>query len=636
MKYLFFFIFYINLHSQDFKQEILESFELINSFKIKSSENYINTNITSFNLKELLKFQVLIIKKGKLSKKELNHLKLIKPVNLKESVLLHLNLGDYYLHSYINKDTIAITNYDIALRKSIISGNYTLICQSLQKLINYNIDFNKNNESLKKYLLEYKKYSNKNEIQKLLYSYYSLIYKNKKAFQNNTSNNDSEYFKVINQAKKLGCDIIEANTYYQLGLKKILIDKIPKNAIKYYNKSYDTYKKNNNFQYIKSRIHNYFLSIGAIYFSEKKYKKSIFYFNEIKRFKLIGKKTHKSLLYEWLRKLNDSIGNYEKAYKNLLIKKRIDDEINQKKSNIRIAEIEEKYQNEKNEKELVEQKQKNLVSETKRKQNQNLFYGALLVLLSGAIIAYLNLKNSRKKRLLAEQQKELEKQKNLTLIKEQEITTINAMIDGQEKERIRIAEDLHDNIGSVLATLKLHFENLKLNREKKHFNQEKLYNKTEKLIDETYYKVRSIAHAKNAGVIANQGLLVAIKMMAEKISSANKIKIHVVDYGLDNRLENNIEITVFRIIQELITNIIKHAEASEATINISLFDTTTLNIIIEDNGKGFNSKNVKFNEGMGLGSIKKRVTHLKGTFQIDSTLNKGTSILINIPLFYNT
>lgn len=90
------------------------------------------------------------------------------------------------------------------------------------------------------------------------------------------------------------------------------------------------------------------------------------------------------------------------------------------------------------------------------------------------------------------------------------------MVDGQEKERKQIAEDLHDNLGSVLATLKLHFENLKMNREKKTINQEILFNKTENLIDEAYLKVRSIAHAKNAGVIANQGLLVAVQIMAEK------------------------------------------------------------------------------------------------------------------------
>ncbi|TYP98700.1 hypothetical protein C7447_10215 [Tenacibaculum adriaticum] len=324
-------------------------------------------------------------------------------------------------------------------------------------------------------------------------------------------------------------------------------------------------------------------------------------------------------------------GNYRQAYNYLNKFNQLNDSLKKQSLIEKVEEIETKYQTEKKEKENLKLKQENLVSETKRKQNRNLLIGSFLFILLGGIIAILALKNSKRKQKLAEQETELETQKNLSLIKEQEINTINAMVNGQEKERKRIAEDLHDNLGSVLATLKLHFENLKLNREKKHFNQDELYEKTEKLIDETYLKVRSIAHVKNAGVIANQGLLSAIKMMSDKISSANKISIEVLDFGLNKRLENNIEIIVFRIVQELITNIIKHAEASNVSINLSQYDNN-LNVIIEDNGKGFDINKINYNNGMGLGSIKTRVKHLKGDFDIDSTLGKGTSIIFNIPL----
>lgn len=336
-------------------------------------------------------------------------------------------------------------------------------------------------------------------------------------------------------------------------------------------------------------------------------------------------------LYRGLSNNNKKLKNHKQA---LFYLEKYDslNKIIKNQKQIEIVEgIEIKYQTEKKENENLQLKQDNLISEQKRKQNKNLFYGALTFFTLSGAIGFLTLKNSRKKRLLSEQQKEIEKQKNLTLLKEQEILTINSMVEGQEKERIRIAEDLHDNIGSVLATLKLHFENLKLNREKKHFNQDELYKKTENLIDETYLKVRSIAHAKNAGVIANKGLLVAIKLMAEKISDANKITIHVLDFGLDKRLENKLEITLFRIIQELITNIIKHANASEATVNIALYDQN-LNIIIEDNGNGFKYDKTILKEGIGLSSITTRIQHLKGTFDVDSTLEKGTSIIINIPV----
>ncbi|MBA6155376.1 hypothetical protein H3Z83_02380 [Tenacibaculum sp. S7007] len=333
---------------------------------------------------------------------------------------------------------------------------------------------------------------------------------------------------------------------------------------------------------------------------------------------------YKKILYEKFARCYKELNDYENAYKNYTLYNSYRDSLNNTQQNIAIADLDKKY-------EIAEKEKQILIEQQKKKQNRNLFLGSLSFLVLGGGIGLLTLTNSRKKRLLAEQQQELEKQKNLTLLKEQEIVSINAMIDGQEKERIRIAEDLHDNIGSVLATLKLHFENLKFNREKKQFNQDELYQKTEKLIDETYLKVRSLAHAKNAGVIANKGLLVAVKLMAKKISDANKITIHVLDFGLVKRLDNNLEISIFRIIQELITNIIKHAEATDATINIALYDQN-LNIIIEDNGKGFIYDKTTLKEGIGLSSIGTRVQHLNGTFTIDSTISKGTSIIINIPI----
>ncbi|WP_339658514.1 sensor histidine kinase [uncultured Polaribacter sp.] len=354
------------------------------------------------------------------------------------------------------------------------------------------------------------------------------------------------------------------------------------------------------------------------------------------------KKAEKLNIYEYQLKYNKiifgkfancykEIGDYKKAYEyyekyNICL-----DSLNNTAQNIAISDLDKKYQTAEKEKENLELKAKNKETEAKRLKNRNFLIASIIILILGSIIAILSLKNSKRKRILAQQKEDLEKQKNLTLLKEQELISINAMVDGQEKERKQIAEDLHDNLGSVLATLKLHFEKLKINCEKKLIDPEILFNKTENLIDEAYIKVRSIAHAKNSGVIANEGLLVAIKLMADKISSADKIKIEVIDFGLNKRLENSLEITIFRIVQELITNIIKHAEAKNATINISLYDKN-LNIIIEDDGKGFDFKKVNFKKGMGISSIKTRIKHLNGSFKIDSTLKKGSSIIIDIPI----
>jgi len=132
-------------------------------------------------------------------------------------------------------------------------------------------------------------------------------------------------------------------------------------------------------------------------------------------------------------------------------------------------------------------------------------------------------------------------------------------------------------------------------------------------------------------VIAKQGLLPAVQKLARNASVTSALNIEVQDFGLNERLENTLEISVFRILQELVTNIIKHAEASEASIAITQHEES-LSIIVEDNGKGFTPLQIQKKEGMGLNSIERRIEHIEGTMEIDSTPGKGTSILIDIPL----
>ena len=255
-----------------------------------------------------------------------------------------------------------------------------------------------------------------------------------------------------------------------------------------------------------------------------------------------------------------------------------------------------------------------------------MYIGVLIENLIFAILVGNKAKEIEIRNAVAEKNIVIERQKTANLLKEQELTAIDAMIEGQEKERQRIANDLHDDLGGLMATLKLHFNALKDKQ------TPELYTKTNALIDEAYNKVRTVAHAKNSGVIAKQGLLIAITKVANKISASNKLMIDVIDHGLENRLENSLELTIFRIIQELITNVIKHANATEVTIHITNHDDS-LNIMVEDNGKGFNPSQItKTNEGMGISSIDKRVEHLNGSMTIESELNQGTTVIIDIPL----
>ncbi|WP_179213198.1 sensor histidine kinase [Maribacter sedimenticola] len=267
-----------------------------------------------------------------------------------------------------------------------------------------------------------------------------------------------------------------------------------------------------------------------------------------------------------------------------------------------------------------------IISENKRKSTQNWLIVTTLALVFGAGFALLLQKNTTKKRLLAEQETQLKQERVDNLLKQQELVSIDAMIEGQEKERQRVANELHDDLGSLMATIKLHF-----NTVKSKFKDPALH-QAETLLEEAYQKVRGMAHSKNSGVMSDQGLLPAIKKMAQVITETNALQVTVEDFGMGDRLENSLELSLFRTVQELVANAIKHAEAT--TLNIQLTQhKDTLNIIVEDNGKGFDRTNaVKGKNGMGLTNIEKRIEHLEGHFTIDSVLGKGTSILIDIPI----
>ncbi len=530
-----------------------------------------------------------------------------------------------YIQFYYNdKKPNSFDYFHQAYTIAIKTENDSLIKFCLESILKvYEDSILINNSNYNKYLIHYSKLS-KTDFEKLKFYLTSHKLSNiTKRYNDKTHYLNEGFVKKIDQ---LNHSIKESNFYYYKYLYAKASDLMVSGKL---NEAKQIFKSFLNFKtpspYFKKLIFNALVKLAAIEINDNDFNQSLFYLKYSENFlNSINSKKDSFALMAYKAEAYGGSKKYDSAFKFIKLSRYLEYDLNFLKSYelITATEIENQTQQE-----VI----KNLeLTQENSYKNKWLIVFSILILF-GTFISYLQLKNSRRKRLLALQQKELETQKNLTLLKEQEITSIIAMVEGQEKERKRVAEDLHDNLGSVIATLKLHFENLKINREKKKINQDVLFDKTETLIDEAYLKVRSIAHAKNAGVIANQGLLVAVQMMAEKISSANSLQIEVVHFGLEKTIENSLEISLFRIIQELVTNVIKHAEASEATINISQHENN-INIIIEDNGKGIDVSQMNIKKGMGIHSIKTRVNHLQGTFTIDSTPTKGTSILIDVPI----
>src|SRR5690606_29661089 len=220
----------------------------------------------------------------------------------------------------------------------------------------------------------------------------------------------------------------------------------------------------------------------------------------------------------------------------------------------------------------------NVTLKSQLQRNRTIIAVIAGILLASLIISYLINKNAVRKKTIAEQQRLLETHKLETQLREQQLHEIDRMLETQEKERKRIANELHDDLGSMLATLKLNVDNMAQADDRKQIGE-----KTKELIEEAYSKVRNLSHLKNLGGVGSQGLLIAVEKMAEKMTILNKLEVKVYPYGLEQRLDNQLEVTLFRMIQELCTNALKHARATHINIYLTQHQHQ-LNIMIEDDG----------------------------------------------------
>ena len=409
------------------------------------------------------------------------------------------------------------------------------------------------------------------------------------------------------------------NLYSNLGV--LYNEKLqkPDSAIYYIDKSIGFGQKlKNNYQICINLINK-----ASCYYQKNDFNKALQLLQEANKIVLPQNNANiKSYIYQFLAVNYSELGDFEKAYENLEKFNDVQNEFNFSTQNTKISEFNIKY-------ETKEKEIENLQLKAKVQRNQIITYSTLGLLLVALVLSVLIYKNITKKKKIAEQAELIQTQKLEKALKDRELHDIDLMLKSQEIERHHIANELHDNLGSLLATLKLNFQNISKSQS---LEDKKLFDKTDALLDETYQKVRNISHLKNMGVVGNEGLLVAVKKMAEKMSVINRLTINVIPFGLTQRLSNTTEVTLFRIIQELCTNIIKHSQATEVNIYLTQHSPDLINIIIEDNGKGFDYKSIGNTDGIGLKSIEKKVEQMGGTFTVDSVISKGTTIIIDLAL----
>ncbi len=314
-------------------------------------------------------------------------------------------------------------------------------------------------------------------------------------------------------------------------------------------------------------------------------------------------------------------GNFEKALSNFELYTVARDSIINEKNIKYLTQIEMQYDFNKKQEEQEEILQK------EKRLKRNILLGLVILAIFSIVIILFLRKRMQYKNKLAMQTEALQQQKITELQQKNKLLAMNSMIEGQEAERLRIAKDLHDSLGGLLSTVKAHFTTIQ--KEIEQLSELNLTEKTNNLIDEACIEVRRISHNMMPHALSLSGLQGAIEDVATHLKEQGYgVTLEVTN--LPENIEPTKEVMIYRLVQEITSNIRKHAEAKNILIQL-VGHHQEINLLVEDDGKGFIFEEAVAKGGLGLKSINSRVAYLDGCIDWDTQPNNGTSLTINIP-----
>ena len=358
----------------------------------------------------------------------------------------------------------------------------------------------------------------------------------------------------------------------------------------------------------KEVLANAYSNIGQVYVKQGKSKEAIGYLEKSLAF---GKELNSAEIlknsYNGLYAADSALGNWKEAYDHHQLFVFYRDQLLNEENTRSVTQAQMNYEFEK--KEAIKEAEQSEQLE-KEKLVKWFVVGAVCLVL---LISLLVFNRHRLKQKNLHQQQLNEKQKEQA----------NAVMETQEQERKRIAEDLHDSLGHLLSTAKMHLQSIPA-------EQKNQVESSLNLLNQASEEIRNITFNLMPHTLEEGGLVPALHELASKVTKAGVVKVNLHVHNVDKFiLEKQSQFNIYRIVQEAVNNILKHADAKE--INIQLVGQDAhLSIMIEDDGKGFDTTTKK--TGRGLKNIVTRSLWLKGNINIDSHPGRGTTITTEIPV----
>ena len=359
----------------------------------------------------------------------------------------------------------------------------------------------------------------------------------------------------------------------------------------------------------------------------KNYQKAIRLLDEVKPLlNSVGTLEIKMDFYRVLQWILAENGSHKKAYEAQKLYQTLKDSLFNEEKNHQIVELSTKYEVEKKNSQLAENKEQLTAAQNEillaqlHLKNRNFWLLALgLISLLVILISVL---------LIQRQRAESALEKSQAVIAERDRGTL-ALVDAQEEERLRIAKELHDGVGNQLLALHLKWQsiNKKIDLD---IGLKKEFEAGSRMLKDVMDEVRSVSHQMMPKVLSEFGLIPAIEEMLHRSLSTTTIKHRFDSKDVNQKLDKKLEVAIYRVLQELINNVIKHSNATE--VQVQLFSNPGyLILILEDNGKGMPTAENQ-TDGMGLTSIKSRLHTIDGEFSIVPGPYTGTLVTIRIPI----